>query len=116
MAIKLDTPEPKEVAHHAAVTQILLSVPHVRNSQGDMEISKHTIRLRSSIKTWDENGREFGSELMVLRLQDMPLAVKNGLKSLYQWVENRAQADGFIGAGASEPLEEGEPPPADPDV
>ena len=94
------------------VLEVRLVVPHAQTVPGEMNIVKSEVRLQGIIVTYNAAQQQIDKQIMSIPFADIPAPQGvDMLKTLYNWVEAKAIADGFIGDGVSETLEQ---PPVEP--
>lgn len=104
MAIRLTTPEPKDVAQDQAVQVIVLTVPH-EYVAGEVKIKANGVYLTGSVATYNTVGEVINTDKFNIPLVDIPNQGITMLKQLYEWMEAQAVSKGIIGAGVAEALE-----------
>ena len=101
MPVVLTTPVVNTVKVQA-IKNIIMEIPYVVETSGELRINRNGFTLRSDIGNYGDTPNKLEKEAtMIFSWDDLPAAGQTALKSLYQWLESQAVAQGHIGAGTT---------------
>lgn len=106
MARTLTTPVAQPDVTQQAVSEFVVTVPHIADIGGNMIISRSQVQIRYEVITYDSVGEILRRENRVVMAADWPPAFVTDMKEIYARVEQDAANAGLIlGDGTDEPLE-----------
>lgn len=112
MSVKLTAPVVKHEEVFLAPKEIIISIPHLYEAALDaMKVDALGFTLRCDYGVYDAEGKKVNRIASFIKWADLPQGGKDMIKQMYEWLENKGETDGIIGAGTKVDLETGEPAP-----
>jgi len=106
MARTLTTPVVQPDATQQAVSEFIVSVPHVADIGGEMIISRAQVQVNYEVITYDSTGTILYRSNRTVNAADWPSGFVADMKEIYARIEADAENAGLIlGPGTDEPLE-----------